>query len=222
MENTTKKVISILFVAFLATAQSKPNVSSTIEITQPPKQCIGNKLYRDSLNTLYLKVTNRSLMHPSMDPKKRADSIFLHQVYNDLDSTVYTLSSIVHPTTFKQLDPAGFYFSDTFHVYIYMPVPRPVQFICFLNKRVNFVDKGKKYLRRGKILYCQGMIVESIDASRLKLLSFFDVNHTKMYEFITDGNSLYNSEYPMDKESLLNYNLSDMDKNQIIRDFFSR
>ena len=161
-------------------------------------------------------------MHPSKNPKKNLDSIFLDHVYNETDSVTYALKSIVHQASFKQLDSNGFYFSDTNNIYIYMVTPHPIQFFCFPNVRIKFIDNNKQYLLRDQKLYCKGLLVEGINTKKLSVVTFPDTANTDVYEFITDGKLLFNSGRVIDAEMLEFFTISSRDKQLIARRFFSQ
>lgn len=186
---------------------------------QEEKKFLRAGLYEDSGGALFLRVKNRSLRHPSQMNKPREDSIFLFQVFDEVENRTRLLSDVVDSRTFARENPFGSYFMDSARVFIYS-IPHPVQFIAVERGGETFLGAEKEYLLLHGVLYYLGIKVEGLNNAKLSILKYPEVGKNGFHEFITDNEKIFVGAYPLNKERLgLIDGLSDRDKKEIARRF---
>lgn len=100
MEITKKIVIAILGLFFFTSC------------AQDGYKKVKDHLYEGGKGSLYVKVKNFPLLHPSKDINKIKDSIYVSEVFDVSTQTSKSLTTIIDRNTFEKVDNTGNYFKD--------------------------------------------------------------------------------------------------------------
>ncbi len=227
MENKKKIITFLSFgLATLVYHLNEPSIAfssmtqNVNKVAASNRKYIGNNLYKNRKNEIFLKVKNRGLLHPSQLSKPIKKYIYLDKVYIDHEKDLVALKKILDIKTFKQVSASGSYFMDRAYIYVYMTTPHPVQFFALPRGGERFLDTDRNFLLHKKTLYYQGNTVQGLDVDNLSIVKYKNKDDGDFLEFVTDGKSIYYSTQAINKEDLKFFHgLSEFDKNKIIKRF---
>jgi hypothetical protein len=221
MENTKAAAQLALTFLLLATSssfaqdQGRPNTPTAQYLSAEQKVDIGNSLYRNANNKLFLKVKNFPLLHPSEIDKPPDEHLYLDMVYIEKQQKPVPLQQIIDANTFRRVNACGSYFIDSAYVYIYVTNPSPVPFFALPRGGEKFLDSKNDFLLHRGRLYFQGVVIDDADITRLKVLKYLKKDKSAFYEFVTDQKHIYGSASTLDLDRLQSYDLSEKDKREI-------
>ncbi len=210
MENTKKIIVSLLLLCLINSCAKKE------------QRKVADQIYKDALGNLYLKVKNKPLLHPSKDISDVDDSIYLMKVYDKVLKKDIPLKDVINVASFKKVNNDGNYFEDKKHTYVYVNTPNPNQFYCIDNEKTSFLGQEKDYMKKNDSLYHKGILVDSIDISKLTLLHLKSSNSQHKTEILTDSTNLFYDGSLLDLERLNYIDLNKETKDSLISLFFNK
>jgi hypothetical protein len=223
MENTKMQlfiIVSICFlpIVFTTDIEASNSIIKNGHITDG-KAWVKGTIYKDTCNLLYIKVKNRPILHPSQWGKQIEDSIYLEKIY--FGKSYIELNKLLDPTTFRSINVFGSYWVDTAFIYVYrtFPIVAP-QFFALPRGKETFYGTNKDFLLYDTTLYFYGDIVNDVNTTNLSILKLPKKTGKGYIEFLTDGKSVFFSQYKLDKERINDFtDLRDEDKLKIIKQY---
>ncbi|MBQ4819633.1 DKNYY domain-containing protein [Aquimarina sp. MMG016] len=194
---TIKKIVLVILGLFFFTSRAQDEYNK-----------VKDYLYGDSNGSIYVKVKNYPLLHPSKDISKVKDSIYIDRVYMATLEEERKIKEVIDTKSFVKVNKGGNYYRDKNHVYIYVTRPHPFPFYCLNSSDINFFGKHNDYMINDKNeVYYQANRIESIDPSKFELMYLKNEKETFEYELYTDGETIYIENLKLDEERLIHMDL---------------